>query len=130
MIIVDASVLTTALCDDHESGRRARARLRGEVLAAPELIDLEVASVLRRLNANRALTDERAHQALEDLRALPMTRVSHLHLAQRGWELRANMTIYDASYIACAELFEATLVTADARLARAPGIRCAIELAM
>ena len=128
MIVVDASVLVTALSDDGDDGRRARHRLSGEQLRAPELIDLEVASVLRRLCAADQLGVQRANQALDDLRAIRLERVAHRPLLQRCWELRHNITVYDAAYVALAEILEATLVTADERLSRATGTTCAIEL--
>jgi len=128
MIVVDASVLVTALSDDEDDGRRARQRLSGEQLRAPELIDLEVASVLRRLCATEQLGVERANQALDDLRAMRLERVAHRPLVQRCWELRHNLTVYDAAYVALAEILGVTLLTADERLSRAPGTTCAIEL--
>ena len=128
MIVVDASVLAPALGDDDADGDRFRLRLRGEALAAPELVDLEVASVLRRMLADGRLHERRAAQALTDLIELPMQRAPHRSLLARAWELRANVTIYDAAYVALAELLEVTLVTADQRLARAPGIRCPIDV--
>ncbi|CAN5364868.1 MAG: type II toxin-antitoxin system VapC family toxin [Nocardioidaceae bacterium] len=128
MIVVDASVLATALGDDDVDGDRFRARLRGESLSAPELIDLEVASALRRQSASGLLNDRRAAQALSDLIELPMRRVPHRHLLARSWELRDNLTVYDASYVALAEALDLPLVTADRRLARAAGIGCAVEV--
>lgn len=128
MIVVDASVLATALIDDGDDGRRARDRLAGERLSAPELIDLEVASVFRRLCSAAQLDSDRAKQALDDLEALRLDRVPHRPLLQRCWELRDNVTVYDAAYIALAELLDATLVTADRRLANAPGTLCTFEL--
>ena len=128
MIVVDASVLATALADDGDDGRRARERLAGERLSAPELVDLEVASVFRKLCAARQLDPERAGQALTDLDALRIERVPHRPLLGRCWELRRNVSVYDAAYIAIAEILNATLVTADARLAAAPGPTCAFEL--
>lgn len=128
MIVVDASVVVTALADDDIDGDRARDRLRGESLAAPELIDLEVASVFRRLVLAGALPARRAELALSDLVALPVRRVPHRPLLPRCWDLRDNLTTYDASYVAAAEMLEVSLLTADARLAGAPGIRCAVEL--
>jgi predicted nucleic acid-binding protein len=128
VIVVDASVLVTALADDGADGRRARARLRGEDLAAPALLDLEFTSALRRLNALGNVPDQRARQALDDLVDLRLERVPHLGLIARCWELRPNLTVYDASYVACAELLEAILLSADSGLARAPGPRCPIEL--
>lgn len=128
MIVVDASVLATALGDDHDDGRRARARLRGERLSAPELIDLEVVSVFRRLCAADQLDPARADQALADLDALRLDRVPHRPLLRRCWELRHNVTVYDAAYIALAEILDATLVTADRRLASAPGATCVFDV--
>ena len=128
MIVVDASVVVTALGDDGDDGRRARDRLAGERLSAPELIDLEVASVFRRLCAATRFDPMRAAQALTDLDALRIDRVPHRPLVQRCWELRHNVTVYDAAYIALAEILNATLVTADERLTNAPGTTCAFEL--
>ncbi|MFN8108406.1 MAG: type II toxin-antitoxin system VapC family toxin [Thermoleophilia bacterium] len=128
MIVVDASVLAPALADDGPDGDQARARLSGEALAAPELIDLEVSSVFRRLQSSGQLPARRAELALTDLVALPLRRVSHRNLLPRCWELRDNLTIYDAAYVALAEVLGLTLVTADARAATAPGLRCDIEI--
>lgn len=128
MLVVDASVLAVALADDGSDGDHARARLRGEVLAAPELVDLEVVSVLRRQNRAGAIDVRRAELALTDLAALPLQRASHIPLLPRCWELRENLTVYDASYIALAEVLEATLITGDRRLARSTGPRCDIEV--
>ena len=128
MIVVDASVVVTALADDGHDGDRARDRLRGERLVAPHLVDVEVASALRRLAATGAMDDRRVELALADLGALPMERVPHSRLLGRCWELRSNLTIYDAAYVALAEAMDVRLLTADRRLADAPGIRCPVEL--
>ena len=128
MIVVDASVLAPALADDAADGDEARERLRGQRLAAPELVDLEVASVLRRASREGRLDERRARQALEDLAAIPLVRASHRPLLERIWELRENLTAYDAAYVALAETLEVALLTADERLRRAPGPRCEIEL--
>lgn len=128
MLVPDASVLTPALADDGLDGDLARARLRGETLVAPELIDLEVTSVLRRAVRSGDMDTRRAALALTDLAALPLRRVSHGTLVARCWELRENLTVYDASYVALAEALDAVLVTADRGMARAPGSTCAIEL--
>lgn len=128
MLVVDASVLAVALADDGPDGDAARARLRGETLAAPELVDLEVASVLRRQNRAGMLDNRRAELAIIDLGALPMVRASHLALLRRCWELRENVTTYDAAYVALAEALDATLLTGDRRLAHAAGPTCTIEL--
>jgi predicted nucleic acid-binding protein len=128
VLVVDASVVATALIDDGDAGDRFRGRLRGERLTAPELVDLEIASVLRGRLAGGHLDLRRAELALDDLAQLPMERAPHLSLLRRCWELRANLTVYDASYVALAEAIEAPLLTADARLAGAPGPRCDIEV--
>lgn len=128
MLVVDASVLAVALADDGQDGDSARARLRGEELAAPELIDLEVASVLRRRNRAGLLGNRRAVLALGDLGELPMLRAPHVPLLARCWELRESLTSYDAAYVVLAEACDATLLTGDRRLARAQGPRCTIEL--
>lgn len=128
MIVVDASVLATALGDDGDDGDHARERLRPENLAAPELIDLEVSSVLRRLVLSGRMPPRRAELAMSDLVALPLRRLSHRALLPRCWSLRENLTVYDASYVAVAEQLGTILVTADARLSRAPGLRCQVEV--
>ena len=128
MLVVDASVLVVALGDDGGDGDRARARLRDEELAAPELIDLEVLSVLRRQFSAGGLDARRAQFALDDLHDLPLQRASHRPLLPRCWELRDNLTVYDAAYVALAEALEGVLLTADTRLANAPGVTCPIEV--
>lgn len=128
MIVVDASVVVTALADDGPDGERHRARLAGERLAAPHLLDVEVLSAWRRSAAGGGLDERRMQLARDDLKSLPIRRVPHLPLLERCWELRANLTTYDAAYVALAELIGAPLVTLDARLADAPGPMCAIEL--
>jgi predicted nucleic acid-binding protein len=128
VIVVDASVLATSLGDDGPDGDRARARLRGERLTAPELVDLEVASVWRRQVSAGAMDERRAVLALADLGTLPLRRTPHRLLLARCWELRDNLTIYDAAYVAVAEALGVLLLTGDAKLARATGPTCTIEV--
>ena len=128
MIVVDASVLVTALGDDGDDGDRARDRLQGERLIAPHLIDIEVISAWRRLAAAGALDERRAQFALDDLRSLRVDRVPHASLVARCWELRDNLTVYDAVYVALAETMAVPLLTADARLGGASGPKCEIEV--
>jgi len=128
VLVVDASVIAAALADDGQDGDLARLRLRGEYLVAPELLDLEVASVLRRQASAGGLDAQRAGAALADLAALPLRRDSHRPLLPRCWELRDNLTPYDAAYVALAETLGLVLLTGDGRLARAPGPRCTIEV--
>lgn len=128
MIVVDASVLAVALGDDGADGSSARGAVADEVLAAPELVDLEVLSVWRRQVAAGKVTAQRAALALVDLAALPLRRMSHRLVLQRCWELRHTVTVYDAAYVALAEALAIPLLTADARLSRAAGLRCEIKL--
>jgi predicted nucleic acid-binding protein len=128
MIITDASFLVMALGDDGNEGAQARKRLLGEELAAPHIIDLEVTSVLRRSVLTGNVTEQRARQALKDLKDLDIERVAHTSLLPRIWELRSNFTAYDASYVALAELFRAPLLTYDARMAGGAGAHCTFEV--
>jgi predicted nucleic acid-binding protein len=129
VIVVDASVLAPALAYDTPQGEAARGRLgREEYLSAPEIVDLEVAAVWRRALRAERLDGERAQQALDDLAALRLVRMPHQPLIERIWELRHNITPYDAAYVALAEALDATLLTADRRLSRAPSLRCQAEL--
>ncbi|MGD9696996.1 MAG: type II toxin-antitoxin system VapC family toxin [Thermoleophilia bacterium] len=128
MIVVDASVLAPALADDGIDGAIARERLRGEEIAAPELLDLEVASSWRRAVRLGHLDARRVALALGDLADLPVARAPHGPLLARVWELRENLTVYDAAYVALADLLGVALLTADGRLARAPGVPCPVEL--
>jgi len=129
MIVLDASYLVTALGDDsREPHERLEPLWRGAEIYVPELIDLEVTSVVRRAVRLGRTTPDRAMRLLADLALMPFKRVSHVLLLSRIWDLRENLTPYDASYVAVAEIMEATLITADARLARAPGIRCEVQV--
>ena len=128
MIVVDASVLVVALADDGDDGDAARVRLLDDAnIHAPHLIDLEVASVLRRSLREGRIEARRATLALKDLIDLALVRYDHLPFIRRIWELRSNLTPYDAAYVALAETLECTLVTGDRRIARAPGLHCRIE---
>ena len=128
MIVVDASVLAPVVIDDGDDGHRARARLRGQYMSAPCLVDVEVMSAIRQIAQARAVDDRRVRQALVDLMASPLRRVPHTPLLPRVWALRHNVTPYDAAYVALAEAIGAPLLTADRRLASAHGVECEIEL--
>jgi predicted nucleic acid-binding protein len=129
MLVLDASVLFEVVADAPES-ERVRERLALDPdHAAPHLIDAEVLSVIEAHHRHGRLDSTAAAQAVDDLRSWPGERWSHRPLLDRAWEMRANLRAYDALYVALAEALEATLVTLDRRLARAPGPRCAIELA-
>jgi predicted nucleic acid-binding protein len=129
VVVVDASVIAPALSvDEHVLADRLRARLERERLVAPALIDLEVASAWRgQVRAGR-LSAQRADAALTDLAELPLQRAPNGPLMRRIWELRDNLSAYDASYVALAEALDTILLTGDERLARAPGIQCEVEL--
>ncbi|MFI0978117.1 type II toxin-antitoxin system VapC family toxin [Streptomyces sp. NPDC021093] len=128
MIVVDSSFLVSVLIDAGPTGKACAARLSGEELVAPELIDLEVLSVLKRLLRSGKLPREKADRAAGELPAFPVRRASCQGLVPRLWELRDNFTPYDATYIALAEQLGATLVTGDGKFRTAPGKRCAVEV--
>ncbi len=119
MPVVDASALVELLLDTGKGDQVAKALEEGEI-AAPELIDVEVLSTLARLVRADELPAADATAAARLLPSASVTRVTHAVLDQRAWQLRDRVRIADAFYVACAERFHATLVTADARLARAP----------
>ena len=122
-------MLASALADDGPDGDRARARLLADPsLHAPHLVDLEVVAVLRRRSAAGDLSERRADLALRDLEDLPLVRYPHLPFARRAWELRHNLTSYDAAYVALAEILGCALLTADRRMANAAGIGCRVEV--
>ena len=130
MIVVDASaILEVLLRTPPAPAIEERLFERGEALHAPHLIDLEVLQVLRRYAAAGEISSQRAREALDDLAAFRLRRWAHDALALRIWELRQNLTAYDAAYIALAEALGALLLTRDRRLASAPGIRARVEVA-
>ncbi|GAB2574493.1 type II toxin-antitoxin system VapC family toxin [Microlunatus antarcticus] len=124
MIVVDASALVQALLQDAS----ARAALRGDELHAPFLIDSEVLNALRGHFLGGRISDTEAALVIAQLGAMDLSRHSAVPLAERAWELRSNLTAYDASYVALAERLGGGLVTADARIARAPGLRCSVHV--
>lgn len=129
MIVVDASVLVNALADDGDDGAVAREVLiGGGDLMAPDLVDVETVSVLRRRWRTGDLSARRFSAAIDDLEDLAMGRFPVLPLMRRAYELRSNVTTYDATYVALAEVLACPLVTADARLAASPGIRCRVTV--
>ena len=128
MIVLDASVVVELLLGTQAAGAVA-ARIRREApWHAPAVLDLEVANVIRRLCAIRQTSHERGSRAIGDLGALPVRRYPHTPLLDRIWQLRSNLTAYDAAYIALAEALRAPLLTRDRRLARTPGHRARIDL--
>jgi len=128
VIVVDASVIAAALGYDDSPGDRLRARLAGERLAAPAVMEIEVVSTWRGLSRAGRLSAGRAEAALADLAEMPLERAPHGPLLPRIWELRDNLSTYDAAYVALAEGLDTVLLTGDARLARTPMIQCEVEL--
>lgn len=129
MIVLDASLAIELLLQTPRAQSLTEDLvLSQEDLHAPYLIDVEVLQVLRRLCARNELTESRAEEATIDLTDLPLIRHPHDLLLARAWELRENLTIYDAVYVALAELLEAPLWTLDHRLARAPGLRTEVRV--
>lgn len=129
MIVIDASVLADALTDDGDVGDTARAALaKDEHWAAPDYLIIEVVSVIRGRHLGGKLGHDRAADALAALGQVLVDHVDLVPLLGRVWELRANLSAYDAGYVAAAETLGSALVTADARLAKANGPRCEIIL--
>lgn len=129
MIVVDASVLANAIGDDGNDGRRARSELRAAGdLAAPDLVDVETTAVLRKRWLAGDLSDQRFATAVQDLEDLDLDRYPTLPLMRRAYELRANVSSYDAAYVALAEVLGCEVLTADRKLSNAPGPRCTIRL--
>ena len=129
MIVVDASALLEFLLQTR-LGTRVEARLfrDGDEFHSPHLLDVEVTQGLRRLVRSGEVSPARAAEAIADLTDLDLHRHAHLDLLTRAWKLRENVTAYDAVYIALAEALDATVVTCDTPLAKAPGHRARIEL--
>ncbi|GAA1528056.1 type II toxin-antitoxin system VapC family toxin [Nocardioides humi] len=122
--VVDASVVVAALVTGGSEGAWAETRLIDGPVVAPHLLPVEVLSQLRRAVAVGMLAPEQAGVAVADLGHLPIRYLDVVGLVDRIWELRANVSAYDAWYVAAAEMFDAPLATLDLRLARAPGPRC------
>jgi predicted nucleic acid-binding protein len=128
VLVVDTSALLEALVA-REPARGLVERLAGDGdLHAPHLIDIEMLHALRRLTIRGELTEDRAADARADFRELALVRYPHVELSDRIWELRHNLTPYDAAFVALAESLDVPLVTCDARLATAPGVAAQIEL--
>lgn len=124
-VVVDASLVVSALVDSGAEGTWAEKWLVNEPLAAPHLMPVEVANILRRAAAAGRISDDTASMAYSDLQALRVDLFSYEPFAERIWDLRGNVTAYDAWYVALAEDLDATLATLDGRLTAAPGPRCA-----
>lgn len=128
MIVIDASAVAALLLNQRSAARLRERLAREDTLHAPHLLDLEVTQVLRRAVRHGLLTEAAAAVRLADLEALRLLRYPHAPFLNRIWELRANLTAYDAAYLALAEALAAPLITTDGRLSRVPGLRAAVEL--
>jgi predicted nucleic acid-binding protein len=129
VIVVDASALLEVLLNTSAAaGIANRLFADDETLHAPHLLDLEIAQVLRRYTAAGEMDPRRGQQALDDLADLPLVRYPHDLFLPRIWELRDNLTAYDAAYVALAEALAAPLLTRDAALASRGVHRARVDL--
>lgn len=130
MIVIDASAALEMLLQTPAAEKiAARVLQRGETLHAPHLIDVEITQILRRYALSGQVATSRCRDALGDWCAFRIHRYAHEPLITRIWELRDNLTAYDAAYVALAEALDAPLLTRDARIAKAPGHRAQVDLA-
>lgn len=128
MIVIDCSAILEVLLRTSRAEMVEKHLFRpGETIHAPHLIDVETTQVLRRYTLHEGLGEERARQALGDLADFPLTRYPHDFLLPRIWELRSNLSAYDAAYVALAEALGATLITRDSGLTKAPRHKVKIE---
>ena len=128
MIVVDTSAIISVLAGQPRVARLVDRVINDGDLHAPHLIDVEFQHALRRLVVAAAISDDRAADARMDFADLTIVRYPHVSLADRIWELRHNVTAYDAAFLALAEALGAPLVTCDARLAGAPGHAASVEV--
>ena len=124
--VIDASAATEYLLRT-PLGRKVGGAIEDASLLAPELLDVEVLSVLRRAVLRRQITEQRALLAIEDLMDWSVDRIPHQPLVWVAWQHRNNLTVYDAFYVAAARVAGATLLTADGPLARAPSLGIVVE---
>jgi predicted nucleic acid-binding protein len=129
VIVVDASAMTELLLQT-SLGSHVEARLfrDGDDFHAPHLLDVEIVQALRRLVRTGDVPAERAREAIDDLSLFQVLRHPHVDLVSRTWQLRDNVTAYDAVYVALAEALDAPLVTCDAPLAATPGHAARVEV--
>ena len=124
-LVVDAGFVVAALSDSGTDGQWAEELLTGDDLAAPHLMPVEAANILRRAALAGDISQDAAALAHADLLELRVTLFPYAPFAQRVWALRGNVTAYDAWYVAVAEALDFALATVDRRLSRASGCRCA-----
>lgn len=127
-MVIDSSVIVAALLDTAELGTRARSSIRGKRLIAPQGVDLEVISAIRGLNLGGEFDEQAASQSVDAFRRMRIARTPISTLITRIWQLRHNISPYDAAFVALAEALDAPLLTYDTKLARAAGPRCQIVL--
>ena len=127
-LVIDASLVVSALVDAGGTGRWAESLLTSGALSAPHLMPVEVSNILRRAAARGEITQDVASLAHADLLDLRVELFPYAPFVSRVWELRDNVTSYDAWYIALAESLGASVATLDRRMAQAPGSRCSFEI--
>ena len=125
-LVCDASAVVALLLDAGPGGQWVAEAISGAQLAAPSLLPFECSNIIRRHELAGLVSADQAAQAHADLLALPVEHWPYELLGLRVWELRTNLSSYDASYVAVAELTQAPLVTLDRRIGRAPNLRCAV----
>jgi predicted nucleic acid-binding protein len=129
LIVIDASVLSNVIGDDGDDGELARSEFRrADDVAAPDLVDVETVAVLRKRRLAGSITERRFASAINDLESIAIVRYPTLPLMRRAYELRGNVTPYDAAYVALAEALGCELLTGDGRLGNAPGPACSIRV--
>ena len=126
LYVIDASAAAEYLLRT-PVGIRVAEKIQDRWLLAPELLDVEVLSVLRRAIFRREVAEQRALTAIEDLLQWPIDRIPHKSLAWVAWQHRNNVSAYDAFYVAAARLYDSPLLTTDGPLTRAPSLGIAIE---
>lgn len=125
-VVCDASAVVAVLLDSGPDGRWATGALSNTDLAAPSLLAFEAANIIRRQELAGLITVDQSAQAHADLLDLAIEQWPYELLAARAWQLRENLTAYDASYVALAELLGVTLVTLDRGIGSAPDLRCEV----
>jgi predicted nucleic acid-binding protein len=130
LLVLDASAALAAFLVTGVNSASIRVRIEapGESLHAPHLLDVEMLHALRGLVLRGDVSRARSEEVREDFASLRWSRYSHVAFLDRIWELKDNLTAYDAAYVALAETLSAPLITTDARLARASGIRAEVEV--
>ena len=127
-LVCDASAVVTVLLDSGDAGAWLARRFASAELCAPALLPFECSNVIRRHELGGLISADQAAQVHADLLDLPMDLFPYESLAQRVWQLRHNLTSYDAAYVALAEVLDAPLITLDQRWAGSPEIRCRVEI--